>query len=94
MRDFAAAPPPCGALGLVKEGQQLHALFALRPRVQIPPAIASAGVGLGFVVLGASPHEVIHIGFQFSEVLTYHMLVNPSYPLVRTVLNTLMEPGA
>ncbi len=41
--------------------------------------------------VGIPPHEVVHIGFRFPEFATYHVLVNPSNPLIRSVLATLLE---
>jgi hypothetical protein len=93
MHDFLAAPLPSCAVGLVQDDQRQYALFALRPRVQIPPHIASAGGGIGFTLLGTPPHEVIHIGFQFPKFATYHVLVNPGSPLIRSVLAALREAG-
>jgi hypothetical protein len=94
MRDFLAASPPCCAMGLVqKNGQRQYALFALRPSVQIPSHIAYAGGGLGIALLGPPPHEVVCLGFQFPELATYYLLVNPSNPLIRAVLTTLLDTG-
>ena len=47
----------------------------------------------GHSVLGNADFEVVHFAFHFYGFKTYNALVNPSNPLVRTVLTTMVESG-
>jgi hypothetical protein len=93
MRDFLAAPAPCFTLGLVEERRQPRGFLALRPAKPIPAEVNAGGFNLGHAVLGTSTYEVVQFGFQFYGFATYHVLVNPSNPLVQTVLTNMVESG-
>ena len=93
IRDFMAAAVPCCALGLVEEGNRSYAFLALRPHVPIPSGITAAGFNFGHALLGTSEFEVIQFAFEFYGFETYHVLLNPSNPVVQTVVNSMMEDG-
>lgn len=93
MSDFLAAQPPCFALGLVEERDQQTGFLALRPERDIPSRITKAGIRFGHSLLGTAAFEVVHFAFEFYGFATYNVLVNPSNPLVRTVLTTMVENG-
>jgi hypothetical protein len=92
MREFLAAPAPCGALELVQtNARRRYTQVALRPLVEIPFHVTSAGVGVATALWGTPPQEVIHFAFQFTESMTYHVLVNPNNPLIRAVLSAIWD---
>ena len=93
MRDFLDAPAPCFTLGLVEERRQPRGFLALRPAKPIPAEVSAGGFNLGHAVLGTSMYEVVQFGFQFYGFATYHVLINPSNPLVQTVLTSMVESG-
>ena len=93
MRDFLAAPAPCFTLGVVEERRQPRGFLALRPAEPIPAEVTAGGFNLGHAVLGTSTYEVVQFGFQFYGFATYHVLVNPSNSLVKTVLTSMVESG-
>jgi len=93
MRDFLDAPAPCFTLGLVEERREARGFLALRPAEPIPAEVTADGFNLGHAVLGTSTYEVVQFGFQFYGFATYHVLVNPSNPLVQTVLTSMVESG-
>src|ERR1019366_7707603 len=43
--------------------------------------------------LGTSRYEVIQFAFECYGFETFHVLVNPSHPLVQTVLTSMVESG-
>jgi hypothetical protein len=88
-----AAPVPCCALGLVEEGNRSYAFLALRRHVPIPSEITAAGFNFGLALLGTSEFEVIQFAFEFYGFETYHVLLNPSNPVVQTVVNSMVEGG-
>ena len=91
--DFLNAPAPCGALGVIEERKQEYPLLALRPGVVLPQRITQDGFELGHSVLGNSQYEIVHFAFEFRGFATYHVLVNPSDPVVRAVLRHMVERG-
>ena len=93
MSAFLAETAPCLALGLVEEGASQCALVALRLHQAIPRAISAAGFRFGHSLLGASGWEVVHFAFEFYSFATYNVLVNPSDPVVRSVLTTMVRTG-
>lgn len=93
MRDFLAAPAPCFTLGLVEERRQPRGFLALCPAEPIPAEVSAEGFNLGQAVLGTSTYEVVQFGFQFYGFATYHVLINPSNSLVKTVLTNMVESG-
>jgi len=93
MSAFLAAPPPCFALGLVEEHQRPCGFLAMRPDELIPPGSMDSGFRFGHSLIGTARYEVAHFGFEFYGFKTYNVLVNPSNPLVQTVLTTMVESG-
>ena len=93
MRGFLAAPAPCFTLRVVEERRRQCGFLALRPEEPIPSEITAGGFNLGHALLGTSTYEVVQFGFQFYGFVTYHVLVNPSNSLVRTVLTSMVESG-
>jgi hypothetical protein len=93
LRDFLAAPAPCFTLGVVEERRRQWGFLALRPEEPIPAEVTAGGFNLGHALLGTSRYEVVQFAFEFYGFETYHVLVNPSYPLVQTVLTSMVESG-
>jgi hypothetical protein len=93
MAEFIEEKPPCLALGLVEEGASQCALLALRLTQAIPPAVSAAGFRFGHALLGTDGWEVVHFGFEFYGFATYNVLINPSNPVARAVLSTMVETG-
>jgi len=93
IRAFLDAPAPCFALGLVEEHQRPCGFLAIRPDELIPASSADAGFQFGHTLFGTAAFEVVHFAFSFYDFKTYNVLVNPSNPLVRTVLTTMVESG-
>jgi hypothetical protein len=93
MREFIEAETPCFALGLVEEQGQQCGFLALRPGEEIPPEASEGGFSFGHSLYGSSRFEVLHFAFQFYGFQTYNVLLNPNNPLVRTVLDTMVEGG-
>jgi hypothetical protein len=93
IRDFLAAPAPCFTLGVVEERRRQCGFLALRPEEPIPSEIIAGGFNLGHALLGTSAYEVVQFAFQFYGFETYHVLVNPSNSLVKTVLTSMVESG-
>ena len=93
MRDFLAAPTLCFTLGVVEERRQPRGFLALRPAEPIPAEVTAGGFNLGHALLGNSHYEVVQFAVEFYGFETYHVLVNPSNPLVQTVLTSMVENG-
>jgi hypothetical protein len=93
LRDFLAAPTPCFTLGVVEERREARGFLALRPTEPIPAKVTAGGFNLGHALLGNSHYEVVQFAFEFYGFETYHVLVNPSNPLVQTVLTSMVESG-
>ena len=93
MREFIEAGTPCFALGLVEEQGQQCGFLALRPEEEIPPEIADSGFAFGHSLYGSSSFEVLHFAFEFYGFQTYNVLLNPNNPLVRAVLEIMVEGG-
>ena len=94
LNDFLSAPPPCFALGLVRERDgRRRGLLALRPNGVITPEVLAAGFLFGHGVHGNADFEVLRFWFHFDGDRTYHALVNPNNRLVRIVLTTMVEGG-
>jgi len=91
--DFLSADTPCFALGLVEERKRQCGFMALRPCEIIPPGITDAGFRFGHTLFGSADYEVVHFAFEFYGFKTYNVLVNPSNPLVKAVLATMVESG-
>ena len=93
MSEFVAAEAPCLALGLVEvEGSQC-ALVALHLNQTLPPEVSAAGFAFGHALFGGESWEVVHFAFEFYGFATYNVLINPSDPVARLVLNTMVETG-
>jgi hypothetical protein len=93
MREFIEADTPCFALGLVEERGRQSGFLALRPAEEIPPEVSDSGFAFGHSLYGGSRFEVLHFAFQFYDFQTYNVLLNPNNPLVRTVLEVMVEGG-
>jgi len=93
MSEFIAADPPCLALGLVEVGDIRCALVALRPEAALPRSVTAGGFGFGHSLLGASSWEVIHFAFEFCGFEAYNALINPSDPVAKAVLDTMVRTG-
>lgn len=93
MAEFLDAEPPCFALGLIEVGGTRCALVALRPEQPIPRHVTAGGFRFGHSMLGGAGWEVVHFGFEFYGFRTYNALVNPSDPVARAVLETMVGTG-
>jgi hypothetical protein len=93
MAAFLAEQTPCLALGLVEEGIDPCALIALRQDQALPPAVSAAGFRFGTALLGTGRWEVVHFAFEFYGFATYNVLINPSDPVSRSVLTSIVETG-
>jgi len=93
MSEFIAEDAPCLALGLVAVGDKQCALVALRLEEAIPRDVSAAGFRFGHSLLGTSSWEVVHFGFEFYGFETYNALINPSDPVARSVLETMVRTG-
>jgi hypothetical protein len=89
---LAARAPSCG-IGVVEERRQLYALLALRPGAIIPDGLSARGFEFGHALYGNARYEVIHFAFEFRGFDTYHVLLNPSDPLVRSVVQRMVDRG-
>jgi hypothetical protein len=93
MQAFIAADRPCCALGMVEIEQRQCAFLALRPDVAIPSYATDSGFNFGHTLYGDSTFEVIHFSFEFYGFQTYNVLINPNNPIVRSVLQSMIESG-
>ena len=93
MQAFLATEPPCLALGMVEERQQLCGMLALRLDETIPPAIADRGFEFGHALFGNTTFAVLHLVFAFPGFQTYNVLINPNNVLVQAVLRTMLDDG-
>lgn len=93
MRELLAADAPCFALGLVEERQRLCGFLALRPETAIPENVTGLGFQFGHSLLGTAEYEIIQFVFRFYGFATYNVLVNPTNPIVQTVLTTMVASG-
>jgi hypothetical protein len=91
IRELLAATAPCFAMGLVEERKQQSGFLALRPEVPIPHAVVQDGFRFGHSLLGNSKFEVVHFAFEFYGHASYNVLLNPNNPVVKAVLNTMVE---
>src|SRR5713101_6574939 len=83
MQEFLAAEPPCLALGLVEERQQLCGMLALRLAEALPPAIADRGFEFGHALFGNTTFAVLHLVLAFPGFQTYNVLINPNNLVIR-----------
>ncbi len=90
MSEFIAADPPCLALGLVEVGNTRCVLVAMRPEEALPRSVTACGFGFGHSLYGASSWEVVHSAFAFYGHATYNALINPSDPVAKAVLDTMV----
>ena len=93
MAEFLEADPPCFGLGLVEVGDVRCALVALRPDQPIPRHVTDGGFAFGHSLLGGEDWEVVHFAFEFYGHATYNVLVNPSGPVARAVLEVMVGTG-
>jgi hypothetical protein len=93
MTDFAAQEPPCLALGLVEVEGRECAFINLHLNEVLPQEASAAGFTFGHALYGGGRWEVIHLVFEFSGFASYNVLINPSNPVVRLVLGTMIESG-
>jgi hypothetical protein len=93
MRAFQAASAPCGVVGLLEERGVAAPFLAFRPRESLRRRNGVCALRFGHAFLGNPPAEVIQFGVTFFETSTYHLLVNPSNPVVRAVFSRILEVG-
>jgi hypothetical protein len=85
------AEPPCFALGYVEAQGEVCGFLALRPEAPIPATSTRQGFRFGHSALGTEDGPVLHFAFDFYGHKTYHGLVNPGNPIVKSVLATMIE---
>lgn len=93
MQALLKADAPCCGLGLVEVDGRQCGFLALRSGEHIPNEITNGGFNLGHSLYGGSFYEAIHFAFEFYNFQRYHVLVNPNNPVVKTVLQTMLESG-
>jgi hypothetical protein len=81
----------CLALGTVEEGASRCALLALRLDQALPRQVSAGGFSFGHALFGSGTWEVVH--FAFYGFATYNVLINPSDPVARTVLDAMVTSG-
>ncbi len=91
IEDFVSEKAPCFAVGMIEEKRKNIGLLALRPGKSIPPEVTARGLNFGHSLFGNDHYQVIHLAFEFYGFCTYNVLLNPSNPLVRTVLRAMVE---
>ena len=91
MQAFMDAEPPCGALGLVEENGRQSGFVVLHPGEDIPSDVTARGFRFGHSLFGGEAFEVIHFAFEFYGFRTYNLMINPASPLVRAVLQRMLE---
>ncbi|MBW8832996.1 MAG: hypothetical protein JF606_27140 [Burkholderiales bacterium] len=91
VRNLLDAKSPSCALGLIEAQGELYGLVALSPKELVPPTISAKGFELGHRVLGGDGFEVVQLTFEFRGFETYHVLLNPSSPVVRSVLERMID---
>jgi hypothetical protein len=90
IEDLLSTDGPCFGLGLAEERKELCGFLALRPGVLIPGQVTQKGFRFGHSLIGTSAFEVVHFAFEFYGFGSYNALVNPSDPVVQTVLKTMV----
>jgi hypothetical protein len=91
MTDLLAAQAPCFALGLVEADGSTTGCIAMRPVQPIPEHSTSQGFRFGHSMVGNEQHQAIHVAFEFYGYGSFHGLVDPSNPLVCTVLDRMLS---
>lgn len=91
--ELIAAEPPAFALGLAEERKQIGGLFALHLDKPLPETVAGPGFQFGHSLLGNNQYLVVHFSFEFYGFAKYDVLVNPSSPVVRAVLQRMVDTG-
>lgn len=93
MVDFIANVAACLALGLAEAEGSECAMIALRLNEALPREVSARGFAFGHALYGGVGWEVIHFGFEFYGFATYNVLINPSDPVARSVLSTMIRTG-
>ena len=89
--EFLAEPAPCFTLGLVEALRRPRGFLAIRTDDTIPPNVSDAGFNFGHALVGTSDCMVVLFSFEFYGFACYNVLVRPDNPIVRTVLQTIVE---
>lgn len=89
--DFVAASAPCFAMGVVEESGKRYAFLALRPVEEIPGDVTFNGFNFGHSVLEISRNEVVHFAFEFYGYKIFNVLINPRYPVAKTILSMMVK---
>jgi hypothetical protein len=93
VRDFSGATAPCFALGLLQERKHTRGFFAIRTQQPISRDLTELGMRFGHSLLGSSDFAVVHFAFEFYGFGAYNALVKPHDPVVRAVLQTIVQTG-
>lgn len=91
--ELIAAEPPAFALGLAEERKQIGGLFALHLDKPLPETVSGPGFQFGHSLLGTEEYLVVHFSFEFYGFAKYDVLVSPRSPVVRAVLQRMVETG-
>lgn len=93
IEDFMEQDAPCFALAMLEERGRLFAALVLNPGEALPADIGADGFEFGHSVLGGADFEILHFAFEFHGFATYNVLLNPSNPLVQSVVRSMVERG-
>lgn len=89
--DLMAAQAPCFAMGFVEEQGEKSGFLALRPEESIPRMSTEQGFCFGHSAFGAESKPVFHFAFEFYGHETFHGLVQPNNPIVKAVIERMLE---
>jgi hypothetical protein len=91
--ELMAAETPAFALGVVEERKSLCGMFALHLDSALPEEVSKQGFRFGHALIGNDNYIVVQFIFEFYGFARYEVLVNPSSPVVRHVLQRMVESG-
>jgi hypothetical protein len=91
MNDFADAEAPCFAMGLVEANGQKTGFLAMRPSKAIPRDALDLGLAFGHRISELQGEMLCQFVFSVYGFEQYSVLVNPADPMVRQVLETMVE---
>jgi hypothetical protein len=78
---------------MIEERKQKLGLLALRPGEVIPHEVMERGFNFGHALLGNDQYQIVQFAFDFYGFATYNVLLNPNNPLVRAVLDSMIDSG-
>lgn len=91
VRDLMAASPPCFAMGLVEQLGNTTGFLAMRPSYNIPRSVTDDGFRFGHSLFGNKANPFLHFAFEFYGHSIHNALIDPTNPIVRTVIQTMIK---